>query len=273
MIQRTKIVNCIQINMAEMKYLIAFFLVILMNFTTSAQKNFKQDQLKFERVKTAYDLKWPSLEKELQKAGFGSGFEMIVQAYKAEGKLEIWLKTAKQDKFNLFKTYDACAKSGTLGPKVIEGDLQTPEGFYKINVFNPLSTYHLSLGIDYPNAVDKARTGKDRKTGGDIYIHGDCVTVGCIPLTDDKIREVYVLAVEARNSGQKDIPVYIFPFKMTKANMSKYAKQFPQHADFWSVLKQGYDIFNAFRDKIKYEIVNDMYFSFPKPATHTHDIE
>ncbi|WP_199120736.1 murein L,D-transpeptidase family protein [Pedobacter sp. ASV28] len=254
-----------------MKYLIAFFLVILMNFTISAQKNFKQDQLKFERVKTAYDLKWPSLEKELQKAGFGNGFEMIMQAYKAEGKLEIWLKTAKQDKFSLFKTYDACAKSGTLGPKVIEGDLQTPEGFYKINVFNPMSTYHLSLGIDFPNAVDKTRTGKDRKTGGDIYIHGDCVTVGCIPLTDDKIREVYVLAVEAINSGQKDIPVYIFPFKMTDANMKKYTEEFPQHKPFWAFLKKGYAFFDEKKEKINYVIKSGMYVLSLKPIEADHN--
>lgn len=214
-----------------------------MTLSAFAQNGFKQQQLKFERVRTAYDLKWAALEKELQKAGFGNGFEMLMNAYKAEGKVEIWLKTAKQDKFTLFKTYNACAKSGTLGPKVIEGDLQTPEGFYKINVFNPMSLYHLSLGVDYPNAVDKARTGKNRKTGGDIYIHGDCVTIGCIPLTDDKIREVYVLAVEARNNGQSNIPVNIFPFRMTKANMSKYSKGYPQHIAFWNALQPGFDYF------------------------------
>ena len=214
-----------------------------MTSSASAQKGFKQQQLTFERVRTAYDLKWAVLEKELQKAGFGNGFEMLMNAYKAEGKVEIWLKTAKQDKFTLFETYNACAKSGTLGPKVIEGDLQTPEGFYKINVFNPMSLYHLSLGVDYPNAVDKARTGKNRKTGGDIYIHGDCVTIGCIPLSDDKIREVYILAVEAKNNGQKEIPVNIFPFRMTKANFDNYAKQFPQHIAFWNTLQPGFDYF------------------------------
>ncbi|MGV3546070.1 MAG: L,D-transpeptidase family protein [Pedobacter sp.] len=226
-----------------MKHIIYLTLLITMTLSAFAQNGFKQQQLKFERVRTAYDLKWAALEKELQKAGFGNGFEMLMNAYKAEGKVEIWLKTAKQDKFTLFKTYNACAKSGILGPKVIEGDLQTPEGFYKINVFNPMSLYHLSLGVDYPNAVDKARTGKNRRTGGDIYIHGDCVTIGCIPLTDDKIREVYVLAVEARNGGQKEIPVNIFPFRMTEANMSKYSKEYPQHIAFWNALQPGFDYF------------------------------
>lgn len=226
-----------------MRFLICFALILMIIFSVNAQNDFKQQQLKFERVKVAYDLKWASLEKELQKAGFGNGFEMLFNYYKTEGKLEIWLKTAKQEKLILFKTYDACTKSGTLGPKVVEGDLQTPEGFYRINVFNPMSTYHLSLGIDYPNAVDKARTGKHRRTGGDIYIHGNCVTVGCIPLTDDKIKEVYILAVEAQNNGQTNIPVNIFPFRMTKANLEKYGKEFPQHLAFWETLQTGFDYF------------------------------
>jgi murein L,D-transpeptidase YafK len=225
-----------------MKFLIAL-LTIFMGTYAKGQENFKLQQLKFERVKNAYDIKWALLEKDLQKQGFSDGFEMVMNAFKAEGKLEVWLKSAKQDKFTLFKTYDACANSGTLGPKVVEGDLQTPEGFYSINIFNPMSSYHLSLGIDYPNAVDQVRTGKDRKTGGDIYIHGDCVTVGCIPLTDDKIREVYILAVEARNAGQLEIPVYIFPFKMTKTNFEIYAKQFPQHIAFWNTLQLGFKSF------------------------------
>ncbi len=226
-----------------MKFLVAS-LMIFMSISTKAQQSFKLQQLQFERVKLAYDLKWASLQKELQQAGFKENFELLITAYKAEGKLEIWVKNKDKQKFSLFKTYDFCAHSGKLGPKAVEGDLQTPEGFYKINVFNPMSSYHLSLGVDYPNEVDKVRTGKDRKTGGDIYIHGDCVTVGCIPLTDDKIKEVYILAVEARNSGQLEIPVYIFPFRMTKSNFESYAKQYPQQIPFWNALQPGFDYFD-----------------------------
>jgi len=222
-----------------MKFLIGLALLITMNLSVNAQKNFKQQQLKFERVREAYSSKWASLNKELTDAGFGSSYQLYIAAYKLEGKVEIWLKTAQQTKFTFFKSYNFCEHSGTLGPKVIEGDLQTPEGFYNINVFNPMSNFHLSLGIDYPNAVDKARTGKNRKTGGEIYIHGNCVTVGCIPLTDDKIKEVYVLAVEAKNSGQSLIPVNIFPFRMTKANLESYGKKYPQHIEFWKTLQPG----------------------------------
>ncbi|GGE51264.1 hypothetical protein GCM10011413_16940 [Pedobacter psychrotolerans] len=208
-----------------------------------AQNNFKATQIKFERVKKAYQEKWETLHRSLQSAGYQDNFSLIINAYKAEGKLEIWLKGNTDQKYSLFKTYDFCAHSGILGPKLMEGDKQTPEGFYYINIFNPVSTYHLSLGINYPNAVDLFRTGNNRKPGSDIYIHGNCVTVGCIPLTDEKIKEVYILAVEARNAGQEKIPVNIYPFKMTEGNMNKYATQFPVQTSFWKTLQAGYRAF------------------------------
>lgn len=228
------------------KYLYLFNF-IFMTVSAFAQSGFKQSQLKFERVSSAFSEKGKVLQKELNTASYTSNYELFIAAYKAEGKLEVWLKANGQNHFKLFKTYDFCAHSGTLGPKVTEGDLQTPEGFYKINVFNPMSKFHLSLGIDYPNAVDKARTGKNRKTGGEIYIHGDCVTVGCIPLTDDKIKEVYILGVEARNYGQVYIPVYIFPFKMTAKNIKKYGAEYPQHLAFWQNLQHGYAYFEKYK--------------------------
>jgi len=212
-----------------------------------AQTQFKQNQLKFERVKAAYDTTWTALQTKLKKDNFSTNFEVFIAAYKAEGKLEVWLRSNGQNQFFLFESYKFCEHSGKLGPKIIEGDLQTPEGFYKINVFNPESTYHLSLGIDYPNKVDLERTGKDQKPGGDIYIHGNCTTVGCIPLTDEKIKEVYLLAVEAKNAGQEEIQVYIFPFKMTDRNLRKHGKEFPQQLSFWQNLQQGYAYFAKYR--------------------------
>ncbi|WP_231491883.1 murein L,D-transpeptidase family protein [Pedobacter sp. Leaf170] len=230
-----------------MKFICLIFFLSL-SIMASAQSNFKATQIKFERVEKAYEEKWETLKKFLKADGFGHNFSMLINAYKAESKLEIWLKKDAEKKYRLFRTYDFCAHSGTLGPKVIEGDKQTPEGFYHINVFNPMSSFHLSLGINYPNNVDLTRTGKNRKTGGEIYIHGNCVTVGCIPLTDEKIKEVYVLAVEAKNNGQDKIPVNIFPFKMTDGNMKKYVAQFPTQAAFWINLQPGYLAFEKNRN-------------------------
>jgi murein L,D-transpeptidase YafK len=225
-----------------MKFCFKLILLLTMTIPALAQSGFKAEQLTFERVRTAYEQKWANLQNELKSAGINGTFKLYVAAYKSEGKLELWLKAGNQKAYKLFKTYNFCARSGTLGPKIKEGDLQTPEGFYYINVFNPKSNFHLSLGVNYPNPIDKLRSGKE-KTGGDIYIHGNCVTVGCIPLTDEKIKEVYVLAVEAKNTGQEQIPVHIFPFKMTGGNLDKYLIRFPQHKGLWTNLQSGYKYF------------------------------
>lgn len=208
-----------------------------------AQSKFMDKQLSFERVKTAYLERWNGLRKDLTRQQFAEDYEIFMVAYKEEGKFQLWCKNPDEAEYRLFKTYDFCEHSGTLGPKVKEGDLQTPEGFYKVNVFNPESSFYLSLGINYPNKVDLARTGKTVKPGGDIYIHGNCVTVGCIPLTDDKIKEVYLLALFAKGGRKHEIPVYIFPFKMTASKMKKYTAQFPQHAAFWETLQLAYQKF------------------------------
>ncbi|WP_025145771.1 murein L,D-transpeptidase family protein [Pedobacter jeongneungensis] len=220
--------------------LICLTFLLSLNLMVNAQNNFKATQIKFERVEKAYNEKWETLRKFVQAGGYGDQFSMVINAYKTEGKLEVWLKNNSAKTYSLFRTYDFCAHSGTIGPKIFEGDGQTPEGFYYVNVFNPMSNFHLSLGVNYPNTVDYARTGKDRKPGSDIYIHGNCVTVGCIPLTDEKIKEVYVLGVEARNAGQEKIPVNIYPFKMTDGNMKKYSAQFPAQTSFWKSLQAGY---------------------------------
>lgn len=227
-------------------YLWHILWLIMTTTSALAQSDYKAQQLKFERVRTAYSQKWDNLKKELQQKGIKGPFKIYLAAYKSEGTLEVWLKTETQKKYERFKTYDFCKHSGTLGPKTKEGDLQTPEGFYYINAFNPVSNFYLSLGINYPNSVDKVRSGPE-KPGSDIYIHGNCVTVGCIPLTDEKIKELYILAVEARQAGQLQIPVNIFPFKMTDDHLKKYGIQYPKHVKFWQNLQPGYTYFEKYQ--------------------------
>lgn len=230
-----------------MRIIFTFILLFAMTRSLSTQNNFKQKQLTFERVKTAYTQKWAGLKQELHKKGFKDKFEIHIEAYKSEGKLEVWVRNSNQAKYSLFKTYDFSAHSGTLGPKTKKDDLQTPEGIYFIDRFNPESRFYLSLRINYPNAVDLLRSGR-QNPGSDIYIHGNQLTVGCIPLTDDKIKEVYVMAVEASNNGQVKIPVHIFPFKMTKENMNKKTAVFPQHKIFWKTLQLAYDNFKNYKN-------------------------
>ncbi len=131
------------------------------------------------------------------------------------------------------------------GPKRREGDLQIPEGFYHISAFNPWSNFHLSLCINYPNRSDRV-LGLQGNLGGDICIHGACVTIGCIPLTDELIKEVYLLCVEARNNGQSLIPVTIYPAKMNSPEFETLFEENNEDEDkvnLWSDLKTAYDYF------------------------------
>ncbi len=150
----------------------------------------------------------------------------------------------------MFKTYKVCALAGTLGPKRIAGDYQVPEGFYYINEFNPRSNYYLSLGINYPNPSDKVLSDSLRP-GGDIYIHGSCVTVGCIPVTDQQIEEIYLLAAYAKDQGQDYIPVHIFPIrydnKKSAAYLANLTKNDNQLKEFSEVLESAYDHFEITR--------------------------
>ncbi len=116
-----------------------------------------------------------------------------------------------------------------------------PEGFYAIDRFNPNSAYYLSLGLNYPNAADRALGEPD--PGGDIFIHGGNVTIGCLPITNVGIAEVYLLAARARAGGQRAIPVHIFPFPLTR-------EELPRHQDnpnftFWQGLAPQYAHFEA----------------------------
>ena len=113
---------------------------------------------------------------------------LFLRAFKREQVLELWAGP-KTGSLTLVKTFPVCARSGTLGPKRRLGDLQVPEGAYRIDRFNATSNFYLSLGVDYPNASDRI-LGTPGRLGGDIFIHGDCVTIGCLPITDDLIKEL-----------------------------------------------------------------------------------
>lgn len=115
-------------------------------------------------------------------------------ALKAERRLELWAEDARGQRF--VREYEIQAASGRLGPKLVEGDLQVPEGLYRVLFLNPTSSYHLSMKLDYPNAFDRRQAARDgrRQLGGDIFIHGRAVSIGCIALGDPAIEELFVLA-------------------------------------------------------------------------------
>jgi murein L,D-transpeptidase YafK len=233
-----------------MSTLLILFTLVVAITSVVAQADFKTRQLTNSRVKEAYQEKGASVKKlfaskkiDITKA------DLFFRAFKREKILEVWAKPATAITYQLITTYPVCAISGNLGPKRMEGDYQIPEGFYYIDRFNPQSNFHLSLGINYPNASDRI-LGRPGKWGGDIFIHGSCVTVGCLPMTDDLIKEIYVMAVEAKANGQKQIPVHIFPAKLneeTIANLVQNLAADTTLADFWRSLQKGYLYFEQNR--------------------------
>ena len=172
--------------------------------------------------------------------------EVYVRSFKYDRQLEVWVKGDLKEPFKLFKSYKVCMQSGTLGPKRMEGDYQMPEGFYYINEFNPNSNYHLALGLNYPNASDKVLSDS-LHPGSAIYIHGSCVSTGCIAISDQPIEELYVLASHAKENGQDFIPVHVFPIKYSIKKSFEYlaqaTKENQQLQKFAVTLKAAYDYF------------------------------
>ena len=188
----------------------------------SSYLSFVDYQRSFPRPQEAMQRKLDTLKKQFAVKKLKWPVQSLyIRSFKFDSQLEVWVKEAKSSTFSLFKTYPVCALAGSLGPKRVQGDYQVPEGFYYINEFNPFSSYYLSLGLNYPNASDRILSDSV-KPGGDIYIHGSCVTVGCIPITDQQIDELYVLAAYAKDAGQDYIPVHIFPCRFDVPKSREY---------------------------------------------------
>jgi len=237
-----------------------FFVVFLtLCVYWSCSTDFLSEQKNQPRVKAAYSEKENIINTKLHEKGLTlSDLHIIIAAYKAEKELDIFVKGKTDIKFKKLCSYTICKTSGNLGPKNKFGDLQTPEGFYSIDRFNPSSLYHLSLGINYPNQVDRLRSNASN-LGGDIFIHGKCMTIGCLPMTDDGINEIYLYAINAKQNGQKDIPVYIFPYRFTDSNCQIYTEAYKQHPElimFWKDLKTGYDKFNKNMEQLSIKAGN-----------------
>jgi murein L,D-transpeptidase YafK len=206
---------------------------------------FKSSQLKNERVQKAYKDSEENFRKLYKEKGINFDKQNIfIRVFKREKEMELWIKN-NNSSYTLLSSYPICGISGTYGPKRQKGDYQVPEGFYYIDRFNPQSTFYLSLGLNYPNASDKILSDPENP-GGDIFIHGSCVSIGCMAMTNEKIKELYIAAVEAKNNGQNKIPVHIFPFRMSEENMIFFTEKYKENEvliNFWKNIKTGFDYF------------------------------
>ena len=223
---------------------LSFFHTILF-----AQPSFIDIQKGNSRFANVVKLKEDTLRKQFVAEGLQwPPKEIYIRSFKYDSELEVWVRNSDVQEFKLFKTYHVCALAGSIGPKRLEGDYQVPEGFYYINQFNPQSEYHFALGINYPNASDKILSDS-LNPGRGIYIHGSCVTVGCIPIMDPQIEELYILAANAKSNGQDFIPVHIFPVRYGNPKsmdfFNRTTKDDEEMQKFGGQLKKVYDYFEA----------------------------
>jgi len=184
---------------------------------------------------------------------------IYLRAFKTEKIIELWGKNIKDSAFILVKEFPICDISGYEGPKRRYRDLQVPEGFYHISKLNPYSKYYLSMEINYPNASDSIR-GVHGHLGNQIYIHGSCISSGCLAMTDDRIRELFVYCIEAYNSGQDEIALTIYPARLTEDNYSGLISDYKKDKDklsLWADLKRSYDLFKLARVQPKVKFLPD----------------
>ncbi len=195
------------------------------------------------RVREAFAAKREAVAGYFKAAGVPfPNREIFFRVFKAEDAVELWAPPAPGAPDRLVHSWKICARSGTLGPKRAQGDGQVPEGYYELDQFNPRSNFLLSMRISYPNRGDRI-LGDRTDPGGLIYIHGNCVTIGCLPMTDEGIREIYLAAVEAAGAGQAVIPIHLFPLRMDEAGMAGLRARFPNdpaRLAFWDDLRPGY---------------------------------
>ncbi len=190
----------------------------------------------------------------LEAMGSSPGEAMMVRIYKQSSELEVW-KRVGDGTFKLFKTYAICTFSGELGPKIFEGDRQSPEGFYTVTrgLMNPRSQYYLAFNLGFPNKFDRAYG----RTGSNIMVHGDCSSRGCYAMTDEQVAEIYALARESFSGGNRSFQVQVYPFRMTPENLAaNYAN--PNLA-YWQNLKTGFDHSEVLKGPTNWDVCNKEY--------------
>lgn len=198
----------------------------------------------------------------MTKLGVSSSSPVLMRIFKEESAFEVW-KMDRTGRYVLLRTFQICRWSGNLGPKVREGDRQAPEGFYPISpgLLNPKSDWYLAFNTGFPNAYDRA----NNRTGTALMVHGSCSSRGCYAMTDAQIQDIYALARDAFNGGQKAFQLQAFPFHLTAENMAKHWND--PNMPFWKMLKEGYDTFELTHQEPKVDVCGRKYVFNANPAS------
>ncbi|MCF7955578.1 MAG: L,D-transpeptidase family protein [Phycisphaerae bacterium] len=162
--------------------------------------------------------------------------KLILSADKTKRTLTVY-GCDKKNKPVEITSYRFTGYSGRLGPKLREGDGQIPEGVYDITALNPQSSFYLSIRVEYPNDFDKRIAASEGRTnlGGDIYIHGGSATIGCIPIGNDNIEELFYLVEQ---TGLKNTGIVITPHDLTNVDIDKQQYQLPWQKELYKDIKE-----------------------------------
>ena len=155
--------------------------------------------------------------------------QVTLLGLKQERELQLYA-AGTNGQYRLIRAYPILAASGHAGPKLREGDLQVPEGLYRIESLNPNSHYHLSLRVNYPNEFDRAQARSEGRTklGGDIMIHGNAVSIGCLAMGDAAAEELFVLAAR---TGLGNVKVILSPVDFRVRQLAASESKAPQWVD------------------------------------------
>lgn len=205
----------------------------------------------------------PKVNKKLAAMHIQPGAHAYIRIFKEEHALETWLRNEQTGQYQLYKSYPICTYSGKLGPKLREGDYQSPEGFYDVTEdwLWPQSKYHLAMNIGFPNQFDQSHG----LTGSHLMIHGGCKSQGCYAMTDRGIEEIYLLTEQSLLRNAQPVQIHIFPFRMTAENMARHAGSNWQ--PFWRNLHRGYSAFETTRVPPRVEVENGRYKVTPLAST------
>lgn len=230
--------------------LFSIFLLFCFLCSGMSPDSFREQQMNYTRIREAYGDKEKVVIKTLAERSISRGnLRIYLRVFKTEKVIELWAKNSADTVFVPVRKFPICELSGSVGPKRRYRDLQVPEGFYHISKLNPYSKYYLSMQINYPNASDSIR-GVRGHLGNQIFIHGECLSSGCIAITNDRIKELFVYCIEAYNSGQEEIDLIIFPARLNDSNYSDLVSRYSKEKDeisLWADLKKSYDLFEQFR--------------------------
>lgn len=198
-------------------FLIFFLFINLFSMETSFAMSPKRDwNQSIEHVIKRYGIPIePQLKAKFENKGIHYPPKNVaLLTFKKEQHIQLWAKDETHS-WRKIHTYPLTAYSGRLGPKLKERDLQIPEGIYRLTSFNPFSSMHLSMMINYPNDFDRLQASKEgrRKLGNNIFLHGKAFSVGCLAVGDKAIDELFLLVYRV---GLHNTKVIIAPNDLRK---------------------------------------------------------